>query len=259
MEINLTSEDVLKIINEKLSLYEPFLAIRYGDGEAILLENKEKNHVESIFQRQLGTTLKQGDIEVIRDNLIKAIDNADLLGIPTIGHIKAGGYWAKSIDILNNTCCISTNLIGSIDFHYEFLQNWANKTSCYDLLLNNIKELYIISCRDISEGFKKRFGIDNVKTIITPPEIMFEHNKYIGKSHYPDRFFEIKDEILSMNNLSGKLLLYGAGFVGKIYGLFWKNQGGVAVDIGSILDRFAGKVTRGKGRSATAFDLTYKL
>ncbi len=259
MKINIKSEDVFKIANDNLVSNTPFLAIRFGDAEAILLENTDEKQIIGIFRKQLGTILEKKDIDVIRRNLIETVNNTDLLGLPDYGHINAGGYWSKSIDILNKNCSINTNKFSSIDFHYETLRNWDSKESCYDLLLNNLPELYIISCRNINDGLFRRFKINKIESIIIPPQFIYEEKVYTGIPHYPDRFLEIKDKIQSMGDLKGKLLLYGAGFVGKIYGLFWKNNGGVAIDIGSVFDRFAGKLTRGKGKGATAIDLTYKL
>lgn len=258
MKINYNFEDVFNIIKDSLVLRTPFLAMRYGDGEAILLENKDRNLIKHIFERQLGAILEQNDIDIIRNNLIETLNKADLLGIPTKWHLTTGGYWSPSIDILNGNCSVSARKFGSIDFHHEFLRNWDTKASCYDLLLNNLSELYTISCRNLSGGFYKRFNISKIESIDIPPEMMFENKTFTGLPHYPDRFLEIKNKIQAMGSLNGKLLLYGAGFVGKIYGLFWKNQGGVAVGIGSVFDYLAGNKTRGGGCGATAIDLTYK-
>lgn len=260
MDINIYCEEIFKIIKNNLKFKTPFLATRYGDGEAILLENKNEKYTNHIFKRQLGRNLDSKDIKIIRENLVETLNNSDLIGIPTNRHLKIkDGYWSKSIDILNENCSINIKQFGSIDFHYEFLKNWENNNSYYDLLLNNMSELYVINCRDVVDGFLRRFNINKVELILTPPEIMFENSAYLGVPHYPNRFFEIKDKINSMGKLNGKLLLYGAGFIGKIYGLFWKNNGGVAVDIGSVFDKFAGKNTRGKGYGPNSIDLTYKL
>lgn len=260
MEVNTPCEVVFKIIENNIKLRTPFLATRYGDGEAILLENNNENYVNHIFKRQIGKNLDSNSIKNIRENLIETLNNSDLIGLPTNSHLKRKDvYWSKSIGILNENCSIDIKQFGSIDFHYEFLKNWENSSSYYDLLLNNIPELYIISCRNIVDGFLRRFNIGKVELMATPPEIMFENETYLGTPHYPGRFFEIKDSIESLGKLNGKLLLYGAGFIGIIYGLFWKNNGGVAVDIGSVFDKFAGKDTRGKGCGPTSIDLKYKL
>ena len=58
---------------------------------------------------------------------------------------------------------------------------------------------------------------------------------------------ESVESILSQDN-HGKLCLYGAGLAGKDLGLYFKQSGGVAFDIGSIFDHWIGKQTRGKGK-----------
>ncbi|MDD5649606.1 MAG: hypothetical protein PHF86_04200 [Candidatus Nanoarchaeia archaeon] len=258
MNINNDFNQVFLKIITSLNENRSFLALRYGDGEAILLKNNEKNIVEHIFSRQLNEILKKESIEEIRKNLIETINNADLLGIPTEYHLSLGSCWTESLNILKIYCNIKTTDFGSIDFHYEFLRNWESRESCYDKLLLNRQDLYIISCRDLARQFSKRFNITNVQFIPVPPEMMFEEKRYRSK-HYPDRFLEIQQIIKNLGDLKGKLLLYGSGFVGKIYGLFWKNQGGVAVDIGSVFDVFAGKDTRGPNCSPTTIKTTYKV
>lgn len=259
MNINCDFNQVLEKIIECLNTKTPFLALRYGDGEAILLKNKDKTAIEHIFFRQLNEIPVKANVDKIRNNLIETLNNADLIGIPTKYHLRIGGYWTESLDIMKEFCLVKTTNFGSIDFHYEFLRKWETKESCYDKLLANTKELFIISCRDLAKGFSKRFNIENVTILQVPPEMMFEEKKFVGKKHYPDRFQEICQIIENLGDLKGKLLLYGAGFVGKIYGLNWKNRGGVAVDIGSVFDVLAGKNTRGQGCGPTSLIQEYKI
>ena len=57
----------------------------------------------------------------------------------------------------------------------------------------------------------------------------------------------------------GVLCLVGAGIPGKCYNNWFRDQGGVSLDIGSVFDFWYGRRTRGKGRGLDAIDNTYKL
>lgn len=256
MEFSLSFQEVLKVIKEKLSLKIPFLILRVGDGEAFVIE-KHELWFSKILHKHTGIYYKNEQLEIIRNNLIEAINNSDLVGIH---NPKIQNNFGRTYGIVSNFCNIENKKIVCVNFPYDFLDKWVNKDSCYDLLLQGMDELFVVSGRQLSDGFKRRFKVKNVKTFLVPPEFAYESDPNNGKKpHFPDRFYEIKSEIESMGNLRGKLLIYGAGIIGKIYGLYWRNQGGVAVDIGSVLDYFAGKKTRGRESTATSIDLTYKL
>lgn len=66
---------------------------------------------------------------------------------------------------------------------------------------------------------------------------------------YGCRFSDIFDGILKyvdkLGDLRGWLCWSGAGFVGKPYPVWLADRGCVALDIGSVFDRFAGRITRG--------------
>jgi hypothetical protein len=64
---------------------------------------------------------------------------------------------------------------------------------------------------------------------------------------------------MSKCRIDGNICLVGAGFIGKIYVNWFKERGGVAMDIGAVMDLWAGKATRGPLRGTDAENLTYKL
>jgi UDP-N-acetyl-D-mannosaminuronic acid transferase (WecB/TagA/CpsF family) len=59
----------------------------------------------------------------------------------------------------------------------------------------------------------------------------------------------------------GSLLFVGAGIFGKIYCNWWRDRGGVAMDVGGVMDIWSGKITRGpdKGLDKDDPDTRYKL
>ena len=117
-------------------------------------------------------------------------------------------------------------------------------------LLNYYK---IITCRDISPLLKSHFNIKKIIHYKIPPEHRFEDNpNKVEWNFFPKVHTEIKNQLLSQDNC-GKLCLYGAGLAGKDLGLYFKQSGGVAFDIGSVFDHWIGKQTRGKGKGRNTY------
>ena len=255
MTIDYNYNSIYEIITSSLKNNIPLSIIRYGDGEAMLLDKDRSSAAfkRFVFKRQLGLGVSDIGKNQITKNLIKAYEQADIIGIPTERHLKREDHWGKSADILKyNISNISNKKFCSVDFHSEFLDN-----RMFDKLLINQEELIYISSNDLDKQFKDKFNVKNTKSFIIAPEIHFQPD-YIGASHYPDQFNEIKKWIKNID-CKNKLCLVGAGVVGKIYNIWFKKQGGVSIDIGSVFDSWAGKKTRGVGRGAGVIDEAYKL
>lgn len=251
----LSSEEVLKKIQEG----NPLSLVRYGDGESIVLNGwKDVESLKAVFKRQFGYTPQIDQAEEIRENLISAYQNADILGVPLGKKIKdVDSYWFKSVDILHEEAGINLfktkKELTSIDIHSDFLDK-----GYYDLILNNVETLNYISCRDLDERFKEKFNIKTVNSFFIPPEVKFTTNK-TGEKHYPERFNKVERWMDKAINCEGVICLVGAGIAGKIYCNWFRDRGGIAIDIGSVFDSWYGRDTRGPSRGHNSIDNTYKL
>jgi len=229
--------------------------VRYGDGEAILLNGwRDEKLLEYIFKRQIGRVPSADQIIQVRENLKKALVSADIIGITIDERKKSSDFWGKGLEIMIEA--IGEDIVNkrfcNIDVHMEFLEK-----GLLSYILQNREKLVYVSCRDLTEKFKQNFKIKEVVHLSVPPEIKF-NTDYAGVNHYPERFNEIMREIKNMD-LKGVLCLVGAGFVGKSYCSELAKQGGVAIDLGSVFDLWAGRKTRGEGRGDQVEDLTWKL
>jgi hypothetical protein len=63
------------------------------------------------------------------------------------------------------------------------------------------------------------------------------------QKHYP-ALFNLIPKWLDEQPAKGNVFLVGAGGLGKVYCNWIKQRGGVAIDMGSILDGWAGLITR---------------
>ena len=252
----LTKEEVL----EKLLVGRPVSVIRCGDGEGLVLNSLEsisafRTASESVMRRQTGTDPTVKQLEEVRLNLVDAYSNCDVLGVP-MHKQQTSSHWTKVIDILNRNVPTHTDVFCDIDVAYQWLEDCS-----YNRLLMGRKVLNYISCRDLDEGFKRKYGIQVVNKYTIAPESKFTSG-YEGDPHYPTQFNRIPRwmDVVS-KDFPGSLLLVGAGVIGKIYCNWWRDRGGVAMDCGGVFDIWAGKVTRGPERGLDKDDPNpiYKL
>ena len=251
----LTTEEVLM----ELQAGEPLSLVRIGDGEGIVLNSMSGIQEldlanQAVLHRQMGYYPVYNDIKAIRNNLITTYAEADIIGIPAHKQ-KTSSHWGSVTKILDeNVPFKKTDKFCSIDVHYDFLN-----AGYYDLLIKGMETLNYISCRNLDYKFIYRWHLKQCNSFITAPESKFTSG-YKGPVHYPDQFNKIY-RWMDVCCPEGKLLLVGAGVIGKIYCNWWRDRGGVAFDIGSVFDEWAGFETRGKGRGLDKIndDLTFKL
>lgn len=221
----------------------PFLMLRYGDSEAMVLNWRADSYsYKKTFKNQTGYELDNG--KEIHGLLVNAFKNADIVGLERKVINKDEYYRLHQQEIFEREVG-NPQATCSQDEHMNLL----NSGDIYTLI-KEADGIAIISARDITEYLPK----DTI-FIKIPGE-----NKYdpIPESHYPDRFKEICKQIRSLD-LHGKLVLVGGGMLGKHYANLAWQQGGVVLDIGSVFDLWVGKVTRGVGRSPTAYNDKYLI
>jgi hypothetical protein len=119
-------------------------------------------------------------------------------------------------------------------------------------LLRGLKHLHVIGCRDIGPAIADTFAISAVHMHLVRGE-----GRYRGamtQPHWPDRYREIMRELEAVQ--PGDVFLVGAGVLGKIYCDRIKAQGGVALEVGSIIDSRADVPSRDRYElGSTAFSL----
>lgn len=252
--INFSYEDVYLLIKDHLRRQVPLSVLRYGDGEAMLLDKDldvSQEYKDHVFKRQLGNGVTDLQKQEIIDHLSYAYLNSEVIGIPTVRHERKEGYWGKAFGILNDRLKDRKDFC-SIDLHFDFLNN-----QIFDKLLTDRENLFYISSSNLDQQLKDRFNIKNIYSYIIAPEMKFSPD-YNGIKHYPDHFNKVRDWIDSVG-CRGELCLVGGGVVGKLYNVWFKERGGISVDIGSVFDNWAGKLTRGVDRGANKTDNEHKL
>lgn len=255
--INFTSDEMFPEVQRRLKEKIPTAVIRMGDGEAMTLNGfNDQDALRRILRKLLGTLPSVEEIEQIQKNLIYAYQNADIIGIPVNKRLdQPDSYWYKALKILvehAGPTVVTNTLLTSIDFHLI----WQDR-GYFEQLLTGIDTLNYVSCRPLDDAFKRRFGIKHVCSFQIAPEMSFTP-EYSGDPHYPVQFDQVR-RWMKAAPIDGNLCLVGAGVVGKIYNCWFKDYGGISLDVGSCFDAWAGRLTRGPGRGAGKFDDTFKL
>lgn len=235
----------------------PTSFIRLGDGEGIFMkypENLEKHQQKDQNKIQFtwwkGVLLTEEHSDVI-DQFHDAVINADVLGIvperriirsvnPANLNSDSRGILAilHNLPILPLVCELYTSCHAHTD-----LEQW----DLYSYILKDLQSVVIISCHiQIAQYIKERFGIDHVTVYNIPSEKRYEDlfgYDEIKQAHFPDVYYDILDRIKSIEK--GQTVLVAAGFLGKVYCDLIKRHGGIALDIGSVADRWSEFATRG--------------
>lgn len=233
----ITKSESVERLHSAVRARIPFSLIRLGDGEGMLLGHRHRDlykedDAKEICKVFFGEPLDDESIDAINDDLVRAICNADLVGIPPPNSPK---YRYANVSKLVNRIARDSTLSTS-GIHRYLLDSGALEN-----ILTSVPFLGVITCRDVSGFLKSKYDIGEVRQYWIPEEFKFAIEPP-GINHYPDRFLELTE--LVKVPFRGAVFFVGAGALGKVYCDIIKRKGGIAVDIGSIFDLWAGRSTR---------------
>lgn len=229
---NISDEDAINLIKEKITTNTPFSYIRFGDGE-ILIMNDKKHHEQ--FQ---GRVCGQCGLEYPKD-----VDKA----------------FSIYREILWNTF-IKSDMIGISNFinKISFQQGWSLKKSIVNERNINIDELLIATHilprhPNMGEmnGMKNLIQGNDIH-IISPNKDLLIKNKIDKKlgvnitytDHTKINYGNRDTLIESFKDIKENIVLYGTS-LNKDYGIILRDKHGkISIDMGSVLDAWSGLGTR---------------
>jgi hypothetical protein len=238
-DVHMRVIEVASLIKESLKSKTPLSIIRLGDGEAAVVGYPEFTPTNE-FERNLrvffgkNTLNKQQQLAFIQQ-VKTAISHADIIGVHSGDVVTRSNVIRYFMDVYN-LVSLNTKITGSS------LHRNLQELNLYKSFLNNLDEIGVITCRDVTENTKKTFYIKNVIVYNVPEEVKFAKDKNSVSRHYPERFEELRNTLIVPK--AGTLFLVGAGPLGKVYCQWIKEKGGIALDIGSVFDAWAGLNTR---------------
>lgn len=260
----LSSERVLGEIISAIDTGKPYSAIRLGDGEGRVMGYP--NHVSlfelvQIWKIWFGHSFVSDTfLDYLKAELKKACHEADIIGLPMAVPDFSSDF-GRVEAVLNSDGFIGPKTqIANSGFHLDWQAD-----GLYDKLLKNRQFVGFIGSRDIGVRLEQTFNIHRALWVDTPPEMRYADlpeqdmvKSIFIKPHFPDRFFEVMQFGVPyiMGNGPGTITLVGAGVLGKIYCAEIKRKGGIAIDVGSMMDLWAGLKTRNMPQFDGLKDLT---
>lgn len=270
----LGEDEVAAAIDAAIAARRPFSFLRLGDGEGALLGFARDATEEDLryFLAHFDRPRAPAAIWRLRASLLAAIDAADIVGIrDDVWNAEgADGLDPEATDFLEGfKACFplrtsETNLHehGALRIFrlYEwwrrsripgaFCSQWVHADlqvrGYFDDLIASQKRIGLVTnAVDLPERIRRRFGVE--VTAITVPGNRRNPGVTGAPSQASEQHFGRAAEIAASipRNLDGMVFLVGAGLVGKQYCTMVKANGGVALDLGALLDAWDGRATRG--------------
>ena len=209
-----------------------FSLVRLGDGEGPMLNWPARplpGELTTVLRTWFGRDdFSSSDLQYIADGLRRSVRSADVLGLPTryqLGRTPRYGMVFEGIDVYG--------LHSSSQMFVDAIIHWYLQWSAaIGYLLRNVDFVRVVGSRDIGPRIAETFNLRSVQTYLIRGE--HAHPGTVCQQHWPDGFNEV---MARLNDVEpGDVFLVGAGVLGKIYCDRIKAKGGIALDIGSILD-----------------------
>ena len=225
----ISNEILFKFILTSIEAKRQLSVCRFGDGEYLVANMNG----DISYRKHLGYIPDLIEQQEISNNIITAARTCDVMGITQ----NTKKNWDSARNYFKGL--VTDNIVCSADYHNEFLEK-----GYLDKILHATTKLLYISGHNLTKGFYNKYhSITDIRRLNIPLQY-----KYFGgdvRKHYPGTYNETLNKLKSMD-LTGWTVLVGAGFIGKPYIIEAARSGAVAVDIGSVFDRLAGHITRGK-------------
>lgn len=247
---SLSSEELTDYLVTSINKKEPLSLIRLNHCENRLIGYDftfDINEANITYDIQFGENLSEYDTSFISMEIKNAVKDSTILGVPTAKKNSTNKLHIlenTTITHLNKLSLLNKQLFTNVNCHYQLGKSTKIKKALIDC-----ESLVVITCRDIHNLEK---SLNRKITKISIPEENRFSDKELVMRHFPTRFFEIEN-IIKNTIGKGTVVLVGAGILGKIYCSMVKKSGGIAIDVGSLMDAIANVDTRGNGFNNQAF------
>ena len=241
----------------------PSSIIRLGDGEGRILVHSDYLEPSELLREVVNYQLGPDCLDItaqtyglsepgeafdkvtndLRALLRSAVRTADAVGLPTPSHFAGD---ASTPDMLNGQVGFASAVIHGFAlarhlpqdrFFDTFAFHGVSATGGFERILRDRPYVGIVSHTDIGFALKDVFNVAETGFFQVPPHYSFP---VVGRrtSHYPEAFANLVDTI--QPPFPGALFLVGAGYLGKAYCNIIKARGGIALDVGSVMDAWSG-------------------
>jgi hypothetical protein len=227
-------------LRERIGKRIPGAYMRYGDGEAKVSgcpSHYSGAMLLAELRMQFGTNnFTDIDLAVLRAALNEAVASADWLGVIPEHWPQ---LWRTSRAVLADIVFARRDKLPRI-VDVTFPQ-WMYDHDQFRDLFDAVDFVGLVGCRDLRDYFAEEYGACNVVYIPVPEQSDASYAGSLSR-HFPD-FAQTLIEAIHVP-YQGALFFVAAGICGKLYCKAIRDKGGIAVDLGSVFDLFAGRFTR---------------
>lgn len=225
----------------------PYALVRVGDGESAFVGGRAQRIGGATVNGaggplpgrvDAGGHLSAGEHRRLADRLLAALGEADSLGLPDVGMFVTGprGMWTVQPAIHEALLAAGTMpAVSHSHVHYQLELSGA----IADFLAAAPAVGLIGPESPVALGLP---AADAVVWHAVPGEYHYR-GRADSLRHYPERFEELLEQLEVP--VPGMLYLVGAGILGKIYCAEIKARGGIAIDVGGLMDLWSGLAARG--------------
>jgi hypothetical protein len=231
----------------------PTSVLRLGDGEFAVLgfglesPRTATDRALRIWMGDRAGNLDDVAIGRLAEDLRAAVRSADLIGIPRPSRQKGEQECGNIVPIVRHHHLRRCAQVFTDSGLHHFLQ----MSLSFKLILANLPFLGLITPRDLGPSLEEQFGIATTRRypvaaerfhFTSPADDVRQTWPDVEPPHYPDRYLELLEEL--QVPFRGAVFLVGAGAFGKVYCHKIRSLGGIAIDVGSLLDAWAQLSTR---------------
>ncbi len=257
------TEEVAAKIEKAIADQRPFSLIRLGDGDGAhfsVSQDDEDRYpaLQKLTRRQHTEFLLGKDVDpvftgysALTTKLAEYVSEADVLGVPYPTWVDHEYDTSSPVTL---KCLMNINrhfyerpVVHGLQLCDQQIHMDLHAKRSLDPILKKLKSVTVISCLDeLPAKVSQKFGIPNVDLIKIPSETYAPHlygEKHLRKSlHYPHAFWPTVQKLSVPHN--GHVFLIAAGTFGKYYASIIKRFGGIALDLGSLVDGWMKMVSR---------------
>lgn len=257
-----TAHLALERIAQACEAKQPFAMIRFGDGEGTWLHRSATEELEygALYERNRqqfwnvwfgeAQAAQQPRFHIALSALRHEAKAADIFGTAWLSWVEHEYRTANlrgcsgTLNSFRTATAVKSPeaMLANNTLHYDL-----DKSGLLDKVLRDNRKVGVFSCHpSIVNLMKSRFGLEDVTYFPVPGEPSRRHlhgeGTYSG-NHFPD-IFEENLRRIETTDVKGMVVLVAGGILGKLYALRLKKAGAIALDIGSVADKWMGKKTR---------------
>ena len=233
-------EDLITDLEQRLGDKQSGSFLRFNDGEG-KVSGCPEYYPANLLCRELRThfgnnALTDVDFLSLRNEMNQSFRNADWVGVPPADWPV---LFARARPVLENAVFDESRALPRFT-HVSFPQMMLER-GLFEPILRDRDFLGLVGCRDLRRFFADTYRVRSSSFVSVPEQGGAAYSGYLPP-HYPRFAHSVVASIRVP--YPGALFLVGAGFCGKLYADAVKRRGGLAIDVGSLMDLWAGRFTR---------------